>query len=291
MLNLGLCCLRAAKEAPRMRTITYKKFNTLDESTRQDTLLDIYNHNIQTTKAHIEFCAKSGIKHYRISSSLFPLASMFGISLADSVSSYATLESKLRGVGATAKNLGVTLSTHPDQYVCLGSPTEDVRKRSINEFNFQAYVMKCIGDNIPMCLHVSNGSQPPWETCDRFMTSYNMLSSYAQGNICLENEDKGCWSPDTLLQHFGQFKLVYDNWHHHINPGKITPEGAVARFKESWSDYGGPTTFHWSEGVTVDSRSHADYFSHTPAIVKETNGVVWECEVKAKELAIQKVLG
>lgn len=83
--KLGLCCLRAAKDAPRMRTITRKKYNTLSPREANLCLLDIFSHNILTTQQNIQFCAENDIQHYRISSSLFPLVTLFGDRLADAL--------------------------------------------------------------------------------------------------------------------------------------------------------------------------------------------------------------
>lgn len=291
-LKLGLCCLRADPKAPKMRTMTLTSFQKTNDLEK---LFEIFLHNLSTTRSHIRFCYENQIAHYRISSSIFPIASFYGgFDFLKKFSKYQEIANRLLEIGLTAKDRNISLSIHPDQFVSLGSEKNDVCERSIGEFNFQAEFVEIISDGlgkpIPMCLHVSNGSKDPFVTKNIFYNSFTKLSAYAQSNICLENEDKGCWTPDMLVAHFPDFKLVFDNWHFHLNPGLFTSKYAVESFKRRWATYCGPTTFHWSEGVTTDSRSHADYFSNIPQIVLDNPDVVFECEVKAKELAIMQAL-
>lgn len=283
--KLGLCCI-ALDNQTKFRTMTLKRFKELGEQAAMDKLADIYRDNIQVTIQNILYCSRLGLAHYRLSSSIFPVLSAFDKSWRDLPNSLE-LKNLMAQVGPLANRLGISLSMHPDQYICLGSPHQQVRERSINELNYLGDIMDCMGISGTMCLHVSNGSQPPLETKARFDLSAKQLDNRVLRRLCLENEDKGCWNCETLFNNFGaEYPLVYDNLHDSCNPSSNRDWCRV--FTSTWPVY--TPIFHWSEGEAEDARSHADYYSKVPDCVKNMRHVIWECEVKMKDRAIKKAL-
>lgn len=284
--KLGLCCI-ALDNQTKFRTMTLKRYNELGETAALAQLGEIFVNNIQTTIENIKHCSRNEFAHYRLSSSLFPVLSAYQKSWRDLPNAWE-IKNLMLQVGPLANRLGIGLSMHPDQYICLGSPHQSVRERSISELEYLGDIMDCMGIGGTMCLHVSNGSQPPEETKQRFVQSARQLSPMVQRRLRLENEDKGCWNCETLFKYFGgEYGLIYDCLHDSCNPS--SERDWCRAFTSTWPA-GETPVFHWSEGLDDEPRSHADYATKVPDCVRLTSRVVWEVELKAKDRAIKKIV-
>jgi len=80
-----------------------------------------------------------------------------------------------------------------------------------------------------------------------------------------------------------------DNLHFNCNKSNKPIEYWLNKFRDTWEDF--TPIFHWSEGgANGKIRSHLDYFSHIPQFIVDNPDVIWEAEVKKKDIAIKKVL-
>lgn len=290
-MNLGLVCISEMIKARgiRFNTMTKAQFTkTGDVGELERRALN----NITTVVETIKHCASIGISHYRIPSSILPLYSCaeLGLTIPDSVLA------ALPKIGSVAADVGVTLSTHPNQFNVLASYNPKVVESTVVELGFQAQIMDLIisvgnpnkntWQKIPMVLHPGcspRNGEPPKEYVNRFCSAASRIPG---AMIVIENEDKGFWNCAEVHEHFGsRFPLVYDNLHDSCNP---SPEDDwVDKFSHTWN--GVPPLFHWSEGVN-STRKHAERFSHIPAAILSHPSAVWECEVKDKDLAIVEIL-
>ena len=299
-LKLGLVCISnilQETENVRSRTMTRKGFlKESDESISISKLSERILNNTLVVKKTIEHCHDLGISHYRIGDSCFPLVTdpKLGLSL-DLLPDIKEIRKNLFQAGEYARKHGISLSSHPSQYNVLGSYNPDVVTNTIRELNHISNVLDMMGCPqsyaTPICLHLSVGVKIDTETeeeyRDRFMKNLSQCDLGVQHRLVLENEDKGYWSCKKLYRLFNKYiPLVYDNLHDACNP---SPDNCdwVTLFKETWRHY--TPVFHWSEGIDGSNR-HTDYFSHIPDVVRDNPDVIWECEVKAKDRAIQQIL-
>ena len=343
MTILGLTCISEElkekdKKKYSFQTMTRKRFNDLcvresrNEAVEQ--LSERIENNLYVTQYVLRHCGSNDIKHYRLSSSLFPLLTDQTLELAYAdLPNHKTLDTELKLIGKIAKTLNISLSSHPDQFNVLASANENAVNKSINELNFQASLFDKMGlpqdHTAPMNIHI-NGTPPEIESnndpdsinnariaemAERF---YNNLMRCDQGvynRLTIENEDKGFWNVDNILKFsdyiFDKYKFIlpvcYDNLHDFCNPSKtINITWQAERCADTWVNPNKPHTdgcstiadfhapvFHWSEGKPEKPRSHADYFAlgrFPPRIAIDPNRpAIWECEVKLKDIAIQKL--
>ena len=291
MLKLGLVCISNAlkKQGVSFKTMTRKSYLAGVESESRTKLYSIWSHNVHVMGKIISFCAENNIQHYRVSSNLFPLATDPITNVKFSDVDLTARRLLLRQVGDLAREKGISISAHPDQFNILASENENIVKNTIRELNFQASVLDDMGfPDAPMCLHV--GLSPKGdvsEYVDKFKLNFRRTDLSVQRKLCLENEDKGFWDALNLFHWFSKdFPLIYDSWHHRMNPCDLSPSEAITRFKGTWKNR--IPIFHWSEGITNNSRSHADYFTCVPDEILKNADCLYECEVKAKDFAIFK---
>ena len=162
------------------------------------------------------------------------------------------------------------------------------------------------------------------EMADRFYNNLMRCDAGVFNRLTIENEDKGFWNVDNIIAfseyifHKYNFNIpvCYDNLHDFCNPSEERNIIFQAeRCAYTWIDqrqisgafqwtlhhqedlssnnFLAPV-FHWSEGKPDKPRSHADYFAlgnFPPHIaIDPNNEVKWECEVKLKDIAIQKLI-
>src|ERR1700712_3743138 len=123
--HLGLVCITNSKEI-RYRTITRKRLLEASPESQRKLLDAIYRDNIQTFDNALRYCAREGIRLYRIPSSIFPF---FDEDIGREV--LAPLSGALAKSGARATAQGLRLVMHPDQFVMLSSDSPGVVANSI----------------------------------------------------------------------------------------------------------------------------------------------------------------
>lgn len=320
---LGLTCISEIlkekdKKKYSFRTMTRKRFNDLCvKHDRNEAIRDLSErilHNVRATRYIIRHCIDNDILHYRLSSALFPLITdeKTEVSL-DDLPDKKLIEEELSFAGKIAKDFGISIGSHPDQFNVLASPNRDAVSRTINELNFQASVLDMLGlpqdHTAPMNIHI-NYTPKMDESLEivatRFFRNLSMCDKGVYKRLTIENEDKGFFNVDNCLKFsdylFETFQanipVCYDNLHDFCNPSEdhnITFQ--AERCAYTWVNQGDgdnsfiAPVFHWSEGNPQKPRAHADYFAlgNTPPMIAiEPNmEAKWECEVKAKDKAIK----
>ena len=131
------------------------------------------------------------------------------------------------------------------------------------------------------------------EATNRFVESYNLMSTAVKNRLVLENEDKArSWTVQNLYDHiYKRIKvpITFDNLHHQCNPGNLTDEQAFELAASTW--HGHVPLFHFSESLPgKNPRAHADFPTMLPAIYKNYGKPLHlDFEFKLKEQAIRKI--
>ena len=328
---LGLTCISEElkdkdKKKYSFRTMTRKRFNDLCNSEGRDEaifqLSERILHNVIVTQYIVNHCHTSNIRHYRLSSALFPLLTDSTLEISmEELPHKARIKQELRFIGLIALTFNISIGSHPDQFNVLASPDREKVSRTVNELNFQARVLDMIGlpqdHTAPMNIHI-NYTPKMDESLEivatRFFRNLSMCDKGVYNRLTIENEDKGFFNVDNCIKfseylfavHGVNIPVCYDNLHDFCNPSEGNPSVAfnAERCAHTWINQGSgennfiAPVFHWSEGKPEKPRSHADYFAlgnFPPDIAIEPDKPAkWECEVKCKDKAIrllQKALG
>lgn len=292
-LRLGLCCGFAANDTLRFRTTTVRYASTLKGAARVSFLLDLAEHNVSTLGGTVRWCAEHGIFAFRVNSGLLPLYThaIAGYRLSDD-GRPAMLREKLVSVGREARELGVRLSFHPDQFVVLGSARESTIVASIEELEYQAECAELLGAE-QLTLHGGGAVGGKEQALGRLRDCLPRLSARARERLVLENDDRVYTVRDLLpLCRDQGVPLLYDVHHHRCNPDGLSVADATRAAVETWG--GREPYFHvsspaagWSNG---DPRPHADFIkpSDVPREWLELKATV-DVEAKKKELAVLRL--
>jgi len=294
-MKLGLVCISEILKAERGsagRTMSRSSFLKGDRLASIRTLSSRILENVRVLHSTILSCSRHGISHYRVSSSIFPLLTDPVLELSyDDLPDLPEILRGLADAGAAARGLGISLSSHPDQFNVLASYNPETVRATIRELDHQSRVLDWLGCSqdlsSPMCLHLNKSPDLKTEDVatyrERFLQNLSLCSAGVQARLVLENEDKGYWNAANLYRLFSKDRaLVYDNLHDLCNP---SGDGFANLYVETWGSF--RPVFHWSEGKPNAPRSHAARASHIPSIVQElAESVTWEVELKDKDYAI-----
>jgi len=320
---LGLTCISEQlkdkdKKEYSFRTMTRKRFNDLCvKEGRNEAIKELSNrilHNVVVTSHIVHHCAKSNIGHYRVSSALFPLVTdeTLGIDIEE-LPDLEQIKEELKQVGDTAREHGVSIGSHPDQFNVLASLNQDAVRRTIGELNMQASVLDMIGlpqdHTAPMNIHVNynpKDNETLEDVAERFYSNLMKCDSGVYNRLTIENEDKCFFNIDNCIKfseylfekHKINIPVCADNLHHLCNPSEVADFAWQAeRCAYTWVNQGDgegnfiAPVFHWSEGKPEKPRAHADYISlgnFPPYIAIEPDKpAIYEIETKRKDYAIK----
>jgi UV DNA damage endonuclease len=195
---------------------------------------------------------------------------------------------RFKACGARAAELGVRTSFHPDQFVVLSSPREDVVYRSIEDIEYQAEVAEWINADV-VNIHGGGAYDSHEAALERFARNLGRLSERARTRLTVENDDK-IYTPSELLPicRSEGVPFVYDVHHHRCCRDELSVEEATEAAIGTWNR---EPMFHLSspkEGWNGPGpQRHHDFIdvADVPACWLGRTLTI-EVEAKAKERAV-----
>lgn len=281
--QLGLVCITQS-DAVRFRTVTRTRLLSFPPEERAAILRDIYGSNIARLARAVDFCSERGIHLYRISSALFPSADT-----PDGVPILLEFDEALQAVGAAAKETGLRIITHPEQFVVLNSDNPPVIENSIRNLEYHAGVMDRLG--LPrshwavMIVHGGKSGRS-----ERLIETIAALPPSVKSRLALENDEDAYSASDILaVCHAAQVPMIFDA-HHHVCREKLDSyehPSVTEMFLAARATWQNPEQqiVHISNGREhFNDTRHSDYITQMPSVYAFAPYI--EVEAKAKEDAI-----
>lgn len=294
-MKLSLCCISntLAARGVKFQTMTYRRFASLNRGEAVRILSARILNNFRVNHQTIKFCVNSGYAGYRMSSSLMPLLDHPDVNLSlDELPDFNEIVDELDATGKTIKSTGIRISAHPSEYISLTSEDERVIQNSVRDLSMHGELFDLLdlprSPWAPLNIHIRRDGVPEAISA-RFWANYGRLPDSVRSRLVLENNDnaKGVWSIQNLYNflhlRYG-FPVTFDNLHHKMLPGGLTEQEA---FELAYSTWPCEPVFHYSEGID-GTRKHADYATELPNSYGKS--VVFECELKQKNLAIDDII-
>lgn len=273
--------------------MTFSRFSTLPKQVAIETLsLRILNNFVVTEKI-IRHCKASGFASYRLSSDLTPVINHPDVNLRlHDLPNASDIFEALSSIGKAIKETGLKVSAHPSEYISLTSPKEEVISNSTRDLASHAELFDLIGlpqsYDAPLNIHCRQDGEPE-VISSAFLKNFDKLPDNVKNRLVLEvNDNKdGIWSIKNLYDFFYQranIPVTFDNLHHSFCHHGVSEREAMDMAYGTWKT---TPVFHYSEGIE-GSRKHADYATGLPRAYD--SDIFWDVELKAKDLAILKML-
>lgn len=277
----------------KFQTMTYTRFKQLPRQEALEILSSRILNNFIVTEKIIRHCYLLGIKGYRLSSSTMPIINHPDVNLklidlpnADKIFNAINL------IKTAIAETNIRLSAHPSEYITLTSDNPSAIDNSIRDLEQHGEIFDLLGLEKshwnPLNIHVRQDGNPD-ELLVKFCNNYVKLSDSVKQRLVIEVNDNvnGTWHIPNLIKYFYDklgLPITYDSLHHKFCHGNLSDEDAFNAAYKTWKTI---PIFHFSEGVN-NTRKHADY----PLSIPNNYGkdVYWDVELKAKDLAICKLL-
>ncbi len=252
------------EKASPSKTVTYKNYQQL---ARQDSgaalvkVKRVAGENLFNTLRLLRHCQANGVKLYRFSSKIIPLATHPGLTGWD----YLTeLSPQLQQLGDFVKQHEMRVTFHPDHFTLINTPRKDVFHASVADLVHHCRLLDFMGlnDQAKLITHIGGGYGNKESALDKFTENWARIQQDIARRITLENDDKTFTARDTLcLCQKLQLPMVLDIHHfscNHETDSRL--EDIYPGFVTTWQKTGLPPKIHVSSPKSeADNRGHHDY--------------------------------
>jgi UV DNA damage endonuclease len=279
LVRLGLCC---SLTSTVRKTTNFRIFQSKPANQRNDYLGKIYLFNLGESVKAAEFCVARRIPAFRLSSSMFPLASFSAAQVElPALPQYPEILEKFDQLKRVLED--THLSMHPDPYCSLSTDKELSAKESIRELNLHGWILDVLGrPPSPICpinLHIQKTGEPE-KIINIVHSRLEKLEPSTRARIVIENNDKGMWSTEQLLEYLPSLglPLTLDFHHHKINNRGMREKEAFFKARETWPS-ADCQVCHYSEMADPSKPTkHSDFCRELPP----NFGVAYWCEIETK---------
>lgn len=301
---LGICC-HFLKEDIKPKSGEKRLINEMDERTLQlgrynsgkypeEQIRATYLNNVSNLAQMLPKIRKHGVRLFRISSAMFPLADKVDRKLWDN----EEVRKMLKSAGDFIKANDMRVSTHPGQFCVLSSDSDTVVENAFKELSIHGWLFDTMGlDHSPKyAINIHGGKA---DRSSRLIEQIKSLPDNVRKRLTLEN-DEMCYDVIQLLEVHQEtgVPIVFDSHHFVFNDGGLTMEEAHAATMETWPGGIRPlqhisnTEPSLANGSFVDRRKHSDMIHYVPepqlqALRDDIIDV--EVEAKLKNISVFKM--
>jgi UV DNA damage endonuclease len=219
-IRLGYACINLSlqhdKEGPRFKALTAKRLSTMEPKLRRGHLYQVGRNNLKTTEAILRWNAEHGIKLYRMTSELIPLATH---PIAAEWNWEEDLAYEFAEVAAVVRETGARVTTHPGQYTVLNAREPEVVAKGVEDLVYHARMLDLLeaGPASGMVLHIGGAYGDKDAATARFIENYRQLPPQVAGRLWLENDDMTWDTAEVfaIARAVGR-PMVFDVHHHRV---------------------------------------------------------------------------
>ena len=255
------------EQASPSKTVTLKNYTQLamkDPEVALNKVTRVSKENLINTLRLLKHNKYSGVKMYRFSSNLVPLATHPLLAHWDYIKS---LQDEFAAIGDFVIENGMRVSFHPDHFTLLNSPREEVFDSSLKDLQHHHDILEAMGlDNRgKLVMHVGGGYKNKDEALRRFERNWRRVPQSLRERLVLENDDRTYTAADVLaLCKKLNIPMVLDVHHHTWNNKGEKIEELLRSVFATWDGTDLPPKMHISSPKSPTAlRSHHDFVDPT----------------------------
>jgi UV DNA damage endonuclease len=240
-MKIGYACIPLTTNSRTNRRLMLKNFS-------EKLFLEVLEQNLIDLKEILENNEKFNIKLFRISSDIVPLGSH---SIND-IQWYTVFQNELNEIGEYIKECGMRVSMHPGQYTVLNAEKEDIVAKAINDLEYHARFLDCLGvdGSNKIILHIGGAYGDKGAAINRFIENFKRLPVSVRNRLVIENDDRIFNIEDLIFVSSKiNIPIVFDNLHHECNHGEgYTPVKEIMnKVAKTWREKDGNIKVHYSQ--------------------------------------------
>ena len=299
-MKLGYACInKGLSEQPKSKRITTNR--TMRRATFEEKGLayasEVFLQNSHDLMKILQWNEQHNIKFFRLSSQIVSWASSY---LLPSLPDYSKIEEVLFECGLYIEEHGMRITTHPDHFVKLASPKEDVVGNAIRdlEIHGELFDLLCLPrtHHAKINIHVGAAYGDKPMALDNFCRNFHRLSDAVKSRLTVENDDRASLYSahdlyESVYKRLGT-PIVFDYHHHKFNTGGLSEKEALELSLSTWGDVT-PVT-HYSQSRSIEhndpkirDNAHSDSYWEPVELYGHDFDVMLEC--KHKEIGLLKM--
>lgn len=283
--TIGYACINLSLQASKITTnrgMIKKTFTEKGIAYASELALK----NVRDLLTIVDWNVANGFGLFRVSSDLFPWVSEYPYS---SLPDFTEIRAILEAIGTRP----IRLTMHPGPFNQLAGQGK-VLDNTINDLEKQSELFDLMGLKPShwnkINIHAGGTYGDKAAALDRFVHNFGRLSANLRARLTVENDDRPSLYTvaDLVAVHERTgIPIVFDYFHHALNPGQQTEEEAFLTAYNTWDVR---PVFHFSdsrqqhEDPTARREAHADWLYSPINTYGKDVDIVFEC--KMKELAI-----
>lgn len=270
-----------------------KKFRLASYS--EEKLVETVGNNLDCLSSILKYNLQNGLLFFRISSETVPFAS-HPICEFDWADYFGP---KLKEIGQFIIENDMRISMHPDQFILLNSPDDDITQRSIAELEYHCTLLDRMGldNSARIQIHAGGIYKDKVRAVERFVERYESLDKGLKKRLAIENDDRLYGIKDCLrINEICQVPVIFDSFHHECLNGGEAVFTALSDVAETWRKSDGiPMVDYSSQQPGARKGKHTT--SIDPVLfsdfLEETNEFDFDImlEIKDKEKSALKAIG
>jgi len=250
--------------------------------------------NLSCLRSILEYNARHGMFFLRISSDMVPFAS-------HPVCRFPWQDhffDEFQALGEYIRKHRFRISMHPDQFVLLNTPNEDVLRRSIDELMYHARILELmeLDRSAKIQLHVGGVYGNKIESINRFIHVYDRLDDAIRQRLVIENDERLYAASDCLAIHQKTgVPVLFDRFHHAIKNQNEVMTALLPVLKKTWRSKDGIPMIDYSSqqpGKRVGAHTEHIDTADFARFLAETSSVDCDImlEIKDKEKSVLAAL-
>ena len=256
-IRLGYVAIPKTINITSSHTITYTNYEKLPEPEKIKTLEEIINKNLDNLEQILLYNIRNNIHFYRLSSSIFPLATHPKIKYNPLI----TFKKRLEKIGKIINENKMRVDIHLDQFCILNSTNKEVVQSTINIIDFYKNMLDTMKLKTYMILHIGSSTFGKEKSITRFINNFKKLDQKTRKMIIIENDDKIYNIKDTLyLSKKLSIPMVLDYHHYKCNNDGEKIEDYITEIFNTWKK-DTPKVHLSSPKSKREYRSHNDYIN------------------------------
>lgn len=287
-MKIGYPCINTSVECRGNRTFRLASYS-------EEKLVATAGANIECLQAILHYNISHGILFFRISSDIIPFAShpVMDTDWQD------YFRNELREAGEIVRSSGMRISMHPDQFIVLNSPREEVVSRSIAELEYHADLLDLmhLDASAKIQLHAGGRYGDPEPARNRFVSVYReRLPEKVKKRLVIENDDRNYPVRDCLdISEKTGVPVLFDYFHHTLlSHGEDLP-GLLEKTFATWhGPHGIPMVDYSSQEQGLRPGTHARTLDRLDFIdfIQKSENYDFDImlEIKDKEKSAEKAI-